>query len=105
LNLTKPSAPLVAHDVASRIIALERAADCHQVVAEAMADNAHGFCLVLLKTKRRDVEFAHILVLDGDFSTKGDDTEHLTSIYHPQIEGKFTKTPAWATNFFFGCKD
>jgi hypothetical protein len=27
-------------------------------------------------------------------------TVHLTSIYHPQIEGKITKTPAWATKFF-----
>jgi hypothetical protein len=29
----------------------------------------------------------------------------LTSIDHPQIEGKFTATPGGLTNLFYGCKD
>jgi hypothetical protein len=29
----------------------------------------------------------------------------LTSINHPQIEGKFTATPGRLTNLFYGCKD
>ncbi len=33
------------------------------------------------------------------------DTVRLTSIVHPQIEGKFTATPGGLTNLFYGCKD
>ncbi len=29
----------------------------------------------------------------------------LTSIYNPQIEGKFTETSGGSTNLFYGCKD
>jgi hypothetical protein len=32
-------------------------------------------------------------------------TVHLTSIYNPQIEGKFTETSGGSTNLFYGCKD
>jgi hypothetical protein len=33
------------------------------------------------------------------------DTVRLTSIDHPQIEGKFTATPGGLTNLFYGCID
>jgi hypothetical protein len=33
------------------------------------------------------------------------DTVRLTSIDHPQIEGKFTATPGGLTNVFYGCID
>jgi hypothetical protein len=42
-----------------------------RAAAEAMVDNAHGFQFGFTKKNRRDVEFAHILVLDGDFPQKG----------------------------------
>ncbi len=32
-------------------------------------------------------------------------TVRLTSIYNPQIEGKFTETSGGSTNLFYGCKD
>ncbi len=32
-------------------------------------------------------------------------TVHLTSIVHPQIEGKFNATPGGLTNLFYGCID
>ncbi len=32
-------------------------------------------------------------------------TVHLTSIDHPQIEGKFTMTPGGITKLFYGCID
>ncbi len=32
-------------------------------------------------------------------------TVRLTSIDHPQIEGKFTATPGGLTYLFYGCKD
>jgi hypothetical protein len=32
-------------------------------------------------------------------------TVRLTSIYNPQIGGKFTETSGGLTNLFYGCKD
>ncbi len=36
---------------------------------------------------------------------KKNHTVRLTSIDHPQIEGKFTATPGGLTNLFYSCKD
>jgi hypothetical protein len=46
------------------------------------------------------------VVIDGIFPHRSHSaTVHLTSIDHPQIEGKFTATPDGLTSLFNGCKD
>ncbi len=48
----KLSTPGVAHDAVSRIIALERAEDCHGWAgAEAVVNGAHGFWFGFAKRK------------------------------------------------------
>ncbi len=71
MNVTKPNAPLIAHDVESRIIALEWVADFHGQQQRPCQIMPMVSGLVLLKRKRIEVELAHILVLDGDFPQKG----------------------------------
>jgi hypothetical protein len=71
LNVTKPRTPFVAHDVACRIIMLKWAADCHGWRQRPWWTTPMVSGLFLLKKIGRDVELAHILVLDGNFPQKG----------------------------------
>jgi len=62
-----------------------------------MRKNTHGINMGI-RIWRKDTDIF--------YKKKDNETVRLTSIDHPQIEGKFTATPASGlTNLFYGCID
>jgi hypothetical protein len=78
-DLTKPSAPSIAHDMASRIIVLEHAEDCQRWRQRPWRTVPMVSGLVLQKN-RSDVELAHDPVLDDGFLQNGTITIFIVTV-------------------------